>query len=582
MDAYQTFRRLAAIMAVDVVGYSRLMAEDETATLEALKVHRETLLAPALAQHGGRLVKLMGDGALAEFPSVVDAVNCAVEIQQSCNQAPAADPAIVLRIGINLGDIILQEDDIYGDGVNIAARLEPLAEPGGICVSSIVKESLGSRIEIPFADGGQVQVKNIKQPLHIWHWHPDAVRVSPPIQSLPAPAKSVAVLPFDNMSGDTEQEFFSDGISEDIITDLSKVSGLTVIARNSSFAYKGKAVDVRSVGRDLGVGAVLEGSVRRAGNRVRINAQLIETETGGHLWADRYDRELTDIFDVQDEVTLRIVEALKVKLTPAETAQITATAPRSAEAHDLVLRARSLVLSPNLTAEKCQHAENYCDQALALDPLSGRAFATKAFARMLSYFNRWSSETSEDLRLAEDYSRRALALSPEAADCHQSAALLARIRKDVAGVMEATGRALEINPNYASAIFTRGDVKLFSGQPEESLPFIERAMRLDPAFSQQYLHFLGMAHLLLGHFETAELMFRERIMLASQSDVSRCMLAAALGHLGKHEEARSIWQELLQINPAYSLDEHLARLPLTQDCDMSPVRDGLAKAGLPA
>jgi adenylate cyclase len=312
-------RRLAAIFAADVVGYSRLMGADEAGALAALKRHREQIFDPAVDAHNGRIVKLTGDGTIVEFGSVVDAVNCALSIQRSGvspSDSSPSQPAIVLRIGINLGDVIKEGDDIYGDGVNIAARLEPLAEPGGICISSIVNESIGNRIDVRFQDGGNISVKNIDRPIRVWKWHPS----KPPAThqrsiadiSLPnIETPSIAILPFTNMSGDPEQEYFSDGISEDIITDLSKIAGVTVIARNSSFTYKGRSVDVRSVGRELGVRSVLEGSIRRVGNRVRITAQLNDATTGAHLWADRYDRDLTDIFEVQDDVTRRIVEALK-------------------------------------------------------------------------------------------------------------------------------------------------------------------------------------------------------------------------------------------------------------------------------
>src|SRR5471032_667657 len=278
-------RRLAAILAADVVGYSRLMGADEAGTLAALKRHRETVFDPAVAAHNGRIVKLMGDGAIVEFGSVVDAVNCALSVQRSGASMPdekAFQPTIVLRIGINLGDVIIENDDIYGDGVNIAARLEPLAEPGGICVSSIVNESVGNRIDVRFTDGGEIGVKNIDRPIRIWTWHPDKMVATAERSTTANPeprdeTPSIAVLPFTNISGDADQEYFSDGISEDIITDLSKISGLMVISRNSSFTFKGRAVDVRAVGRDLGVGSILEGSVRRSGNRVRITAQLIDT-----------------------------------------------------------------------------------------------------------------------------------------------------------------------------------------------------------------------------------------------------------------------------------------------------------------
>ena len=323
-------RRLAAILAADVVGYSRLMAADEAGTLAALKRHREAIFDPAVAAHNGRIVKLIGDGTIVEFGSVVDAVKCALSVQRSgamTADKSASQPVIVLRIGINLGDVIIEGDDVYGDGVNIAARLEPLAEPGGICVSSIVNESVGNRIDVRFQDAGDISVKNIDRPIRVWKWHPSATThnaAQPTVAKAQANAAtaSIAVLPFTNLSGDPEQEYFSDGISEDIITDLSKIAGLTVIARNSSFTFKERSVDVRAVGRDLGVRPVLEGAIRRAGNRVRITAQLVDAATGAHLWADRYDRDLTDLFAVQDDVTRRIVDALKVTLSPAEEARL--------------------------------------------------------------------------------------------------------------------------------------------------------------------------------------------------------------------------------------------------------------------
>ena len=297
-------RKLAAILAADVVGYSRLMGADEAGTLAALKRHREAIFDPAVAAHNGRIVKLIGDGTIVEFGSVVDAVNCALSVQRSGATTPdqsASQPTIVLRIGINLGDVIIEGDDIYGDGVNIAARLEPLAEPGGICVSSIVNESVGNRIDVRFQDGGEISVKNIDRPIRVWKWHPSATTPTAARSNAAKPepnvaTASIAVLPFTNMSGDPEQEYFSDGISEDIITDLSKIAGLTVIARNSSFTYKGRSVDIRTVGRDLGVRSVLEGSIRRAGNRVRITAQLIDADhrrasMGGPL-RPRFDRYL--------------------------------------------------------------------------------------------------------------------------------------------------------------------------------------------------------------------------------------------------------------------------------------------------
>src|ERR1700740_1658125 len=357
-------RKLAAILAADVVGYSRLMGVDEEGTLAALKQHRQVVFDPAVAAHNGRVVKLIGDGTIVEFGSVVDAVHCALAVQRSNGLVPdeaLRQPQIVLRIGINLGDVIIEGDDIYGDGLNIAAGPEPLAEPGGICVSSIVNESVGNRIDVRFQDSGEISVKNIDRPIRIWKWHPGATTPNTARSAAAKPeasvaAASIAVLPFTNMSGDPEQEYFSDGVSEDIITDLSKIAGLMVIARNSSFTYKGRSVDVRTIGRDLGVRSVLEGSIRRAGNRVRITAQLIDAVTGAHLWADRYDRDLTDIFEVQDDVTRRIVDALKVTLSSGEKERLADTKTSNLAAYDRLLRGRELMLGKEKNRETFEQA----------------------------------------------------------------------------------------------------------------------------------------------------------------------------------------------------------------------------------
>jgi adenylate cyclase len=576
-------RRLSAIMAADVVGYSRLMAEDESGTLGALNRHREETFNPVVAQHGGRIVKLMGDGTLVEFTSVVDAVNCAMVIQQ----AVGADPTIVLRIGINLGDIIIHGDDIYGDGVNIAARLEPLAKPGGICISSIVNESVGSRTEVIFTDGGEVQVKNIDRPIRVWHWHPgDTPEANGAAQPAPAPNKtetpSIAVLPFDNMSGDPEQEYFSDGISEDIITDLSKISGLLVIARNSSFAYKGKQVDLRAVGRELGVKSILEGSVRKAGNRVRITAQLIDAETGGHLWADRFDRDLTDIFAVQDEVTLEIVNALKIRLSPAEKASITSVGTTNLEAHDNYLRARSLIMSPGVNRERYQGAVKYAELAVELDPNYANGNSILAFVHFFDFLNHWSGDDPAGvLDKAEELAVRGVQIDPNDPETQLILALMGRARKDQKAALAALDKSLALNPNFAVAVLTRGDIAIYTGRPEEGITDLERAMRLDPSLRHAILHFLGIAHMLLGNFETAALILHERLLLVKDTDVSRAILAATLGHLGDVAQAQQVWQDLMTINPDYSVEQHLERMFFPGYSDNGIIMGGLAKAGLP-
>jgi adenylate cyclase len=374
MADIQTNRRLAAVLAADVVGYSRLMAADEDGALAALKHFREELFNPAVEAHNGRIVKLIGDGTLVDFASVVDAVECAVAVQNAVagRVLPPGALAIQLRIGVNLGDVIIDGDDIYGDGVNVAARLEPLADPGGVCVSSIVHESVGNRIDSGFKDCGQVRVKNIDRPLSIWKWRPGGAPLAPSSKAsepeIRAAAPSIAVLPFDNMSGNPDQDYFSDGVAEDIITDLAKVAGLIVIARNSSFAYKGKKFDIRDIARELNVRFVLEGSIRHDRNRVRVSAQLIDAANGAHLWAERYDRELTDIFAVQDDVTHQIVSALKVTLSPAEKALLADTAPANVDAHDCFMRGRELLLGATQNRETFEQVVALFNRAIEIDP----------------------------------------------------------------------------------------------------------------------------------------------------------------------------------------------------------------------
>ena len=581
-------RKLAAILVADVVGYSRMMAADETGTLAALKQHRETVFDPAVATHSGRVVKLIGDGTIVEFGSVVDAVNCAVAVQRAGAAAAKnghGPAAIVLRIGINLGDVIIESDDIYGDGVNIAARLEPLAEPGGICVASIVNESVGNRIDVRFHDGGDISVKNIDRPIRIWKWHPRDGAVTeagaPAAAPEPAPAAaSIAVLPFNNMSGDPEQEYFSDGISEDIITDLSKIAGLIVISRNSSFTYKGRSVDVRAVGRDLGVSSVLEGSIRRAANRVRITAQLIDATNGAHLWAERYDRDLTDIFEVQDEVTRHIVEALKVTLSPAEKARNAGNGGADVAAYDYALRGRELLLGTTKSRAIFEKAKACFLKAIEVDPNFAQAYAGLGFAYMFDYQNRWSDDPDASLELAKSYAQQAIDKNPNEPLARAVAAVTATFDRDLDRAKSEINKALALNPNFAMAYNVLGGILSYSGQPLEAIEMIERAMRLDPAFNTQYLHFLGMAYLLAGKYETAAALLRQRILLVPETDFSRALLASALGHLGQKEEAGRVWAELKKINPKYSSREHFGRLPFKNGEDVARIAEGLAMAGL--
>jgi adenylate cyclase len=582
-------RRLAAILAADVAGYSRLMGADEEGTLATLKTYRRELVDPKIAEHRGRIVKTTGDGVLVEFASAVDAVRCAMELQHAMAERNAAIPAdrrIDFRIGINVGDIIIDDGDIYGDGVNVAARLESLAEAGGVCVSGIVSESVGNRIDAVFRDGGEVAIKNIDRPIQVWKWHSNSVLVPVPSVSksrvkdkAEIEQPSIAVLPFTNMSGDRDQEYFSDGITEDIITDLSKIAGLLVIARNSSFAYKGKSFDIRTFARELGVTSVLEGSVRRTGNRVRITAQLINAANGAHLWAERYDRELTDIFAVQDEVARHIVEALKVKLTSVEEARIGDIPTKSPEAHDLFLRGRHLMFGREWTRDIFDKLVALLTRAVEVDPCYGEAYAGLGFAHIQDFHNRFT-ESTNSLDVANRFVTIAIEKDPLSPFAHWAAALVALWKKNYERAKQETETALALNPNYAPACGTRGIAEIYSGHPLAAIPFLERAMRLDPALTQQYVHFLGSAYLIAGKYEAAAASFRERIRLAPETDLSRGLLVSTLGHLGEIDEARRLWSELKQVNPKYSFAAHLARMPLSNPADVERIADGFAKTGL--
>lgn len=577
-------RRLAAILAADVVGYSRMMGADEAGTLAALREVWAQTFGPAVAARGGRIVKMLGDGALVEFGSAVDAVDCAVMVQEQMRALNAARPEaepILFRIGVNLGDIVIEEGDIFGDGVNVAARLEPLAPRGGILVSDAIHAQVRGKVAVEFDDAGDLVLKNIADPVRAWSWGGQADTSLAPMPEDEAP--SIAVLPFNNMSGDPEQEYFSDGISEDIITDLSKIAGLTVVARNSTFAYKGGAVDVRMVGRELGVRSVLEGSIRKAGNRVRITAQLIDARTGHHLWAERYDRDMTDIFAVQDDVTMQIVGALKVRLRPVERAMVADRGTTNLAAHDLLMRSRDMldgiVRNPAGGRDAFLRIMGMLHEVIDLDPDYARAYALLSILHTVDMTNRLSG-APDPLADAARYAALALQKNPQEPLAHNAMAILSLHRKDLDAAQHSAETAIRLNPNFANGYGTLGHVLVYRGNPLAAVPYLERAIRLDPVFAQQFLHFLGTAYLMAGRYQAAADAFRDRIRQVPQTDLSRAFLASALGHLGQAEEARRIWAELRAVNPDYDLDVHIARLPLRPE-DAARIRDGLAAAGLP-
>ncbi len=584
MSAEPIQRRLAAILAADVVGYSRLMELDEATTLATLKTRRKDVFEPLVARHRGRVFKEIGDALLVEFGSAVNAVECATEVQHAMAVANEPLPEalrMVLRIGVNLGDVMIEGDDLYGDGVNIAARLESLAAPGGVAISDSVHEHIHGRVAVDFVDRGRHEVKNIARPVHVWSWSPgvdganalSAVGGPPTVPDKP----SIAVLPFDNMSGDPEQGYFADGITEDIITDLSKVSGLFVIARNSSFAYKGKAPDIRQVSHELGVRYVLEGSVRRAASRIRINAQMIDGTTGGHLWAERYDRDIADIFAVQDEVTRTIVGALKVKLTPNEEALRGSRSKIKPEVYDLIVKARQVAL--RLRPESAREARAILERVIALDPSVAIAYARLAITTFAEFANRWNDATPENLTRARELAQKAIDIDETEPQGYIALALVLSWMRRLDEAERAAERALALDPNSADAYTGLGNVREFQGRSEDAVALYTQAYRLDPQWDMA-LHFLGRSLLQLDRFDEAETAFKRRLTFAPHSDMSRFYLACVYARSGRPEEAQRVWREILEINPTFSA-EHVGNvLPYNDPAVVPGLLQSLKEAGI--
>ncbi len=465
-------------MAADVVGYSRLMGGNEVGTLTALKQHRAEMIDPAIASHQGRIVKLTGDGMLVEFPSVVSAVECACHVQREMrgrNIDIAEDRRIEFRIGVNLGDVIVDDDDIFGDGVNVASRLEGVAKPGGVAVSSSVRENVGNKLDLIFEDMGDQDLKNIEFPVRAYNVVITAGPAKAAAEPIEADKPSIAVLPFNNMSDDPGQEFFSDGITEDIITDLSKVSGLFVVGRNTSFTYKGKAVQLQQVAAELGVKCVLEGSVRKAGQRVRVNAQLIDGTSGGHLWADRYDRDLTDIFAIQDEITQAIVEELKIKLLPKEKKAIAQAPTANVEAYTYYLKGRQFFF--NSTRILLRLARQMFAKAAEIDPLYARAYAGMAICD--ARLENWYRDVIDPASILAA-ANKAIALDPDLAEAHVARGVALSNRGDVAEATASFERALSVDSNNFDAHLAFARFHVTQGNLEESVPLFERAVDLNP------------------------------------------------------------------------------------------------------
>lgn len=555
MTGERAQRRLAAILAADVVGYSRLMAEDEAGTLARLKALRRDAIDPNVVAHGGRVVKLMGDGLLAEFPSVVDAVGCAVAVQRAIAERETGQPEarrIALRIGINLGDVIIEGDDLYGDGVNIAARLEEVAAPGGVAVSATVYEHIGSRLDIAFEDCGEQRLKNIERPLRVFRVKDDAPASVPRTAAASAPSlekPSIAVLPFANMSGDPEQEFFSDGITEDIITELSRFRSLFVIARNSTFALKGQPVDVREIGRKLGVRYVVEGSVRRAGNRLRVTAQLIEAASGNHLWAERYDRDLADVFEVQDEVTRQIVVNIAPRLLSADQQSTQRRAPENMRAYEHYVRAKALVDTPRDLAD-LERARAHCDRAIAIDPDYARAHAYRAFTYTIGIPFAEPSDPTESWRMALDSAERAVALDDLDNVCHWALAEAAFWAGQPERARRHMRRAVALNPNDADVLAVAGYIEAALGDPDTALRNMAMARERNPTKPRWYHWVMGVTFASLGRY--AEALAEYDQYDPPNIDIMK-LRVVSLVQLGRIKEARAQVQTMLALRPDLTL-----------------------------
>jgi adenylate cyclase len=564
------------------------MGEDEEGTLAALKVVRRELGDPKIAEHRGRIVKTTGDGLLAEFPSVVDAVRCAVEMQREMATRNAAAPAgrcIEFRMGINIGDIIIEDGDIFGDGVNIAARLEALAEPGGICLSAAAHEQVRDRLDLAFDDLGEQQVKNIARPVRTYAVALGAPHraVQPVTVPLPLPDKpSLVVLPFQNMSGDPEQEYFADGMVEEITTAISRLPWLFVIARNSAFTYKGKPVDVKQVAQELGVRYVLEGSVRKAGNRVRITGQLIDTTTGAHIWADRFDGALDDIFELQDQVASNVAGAMEPKLRQSEIERACRKPTANLTAYDLFLRA--LAQHHRYTEEGLAEAVVLAGQALAIDPSYAPAAALVGRCRGHQRAQGWGSLSADDIAEACRLARMALEIERDDADTiSQAAFTLFLFAGEAAMAAAALDRALALNPNAALACRVRGNIHALSNQPEAAIEASERARRLSPF--DPYIAFfaanIAIAHLAARRFEQAiewaDHALHDQPRLANAMRVK----VVALAHLDRLDEARAELSRVLAIDPKLTITGYRAYAHFMAPEVLELYVTGLRLAGLP-
>ncbi len=572
-------RKLTTILNADVEGYSRLMGDDEVATVETLSTYRE-VMAGRIGERHGRVVDCPGDNLLAEFASVVDAVQCAVEIQRDLatrNADLPEDRRMEFRIGINLGDVIVEGDRIYGDGVNIAARMEGLAAGGGICIAGSVYDQVENKLSLDYESLGEQAVKNISKPVRAYR-----IRMKSDIslreidKVLRLPDKpSIAVLPFVNISGDPEQEYFSDGITEDLITDLSKISGLFIIARNSVFTYKGKAVKVDQVGRELGVRYVLEGSVRKVGGRVRISAQLIDATTTGHVWAERYDRDLQDIFAVQDDVTQKIVTTLAVKLTQGEEDRLARRDTDNLEAYDHTLR--GLDHYYRFSKDSILQAREMFEKAIDLDPDYALAHSRLGWTHLREWSFGWSQD-AQSLERAFELAQKAISLDDSLADAHELLGEVSLWQKRHDQAVEEMKKAIALEPNNAEALADLGHILTWAGKPEEAIGLTKRAMRLSPVIPIQYLWVLGHAYFLTKRYDKAVATLKRAVNLQPDFLPAHGLLAATYAELGKYDEAQAETVEFSRLSSDLSPEAFMERLPYRDEAALKRLFDAFGKA----
>jgi len=584
-----TKRRLAAIVSADVVGYSRLIGADEAGTLDALRMHRAELIDPMIGQQGGRIVKTMGDGLLLEFPSVVAAVECCIGVQEGMamrNGEIAETTAIRFRVGVHLGDIVVEGDDIFGDGVNIAARLQEIGEAGGIAISGTAHENITGRIEAGFADIGEQTLKNIERPIRVWRWKPEdrgSTAVEAETVSLVLPDKpSIAVLPFDNMSGDPEQEYFADGIAEDVITALSRFSSLFVIARNSSFTYKGRSVDLTVVGRELGVRYVVEGSVRKSGNRVRITAQLIDATSGNHLWADRFDGNIDDVFDLQDRITEQIVIAVEPEIGSRERERARRKSPDSLGAWELLQRGLMHLYRFNKVDRA--EAERLFREAAKVDPNFAAAHANLAFVQSALIRIAAADDREIAVNEARAAANEAISLNPDEPLAHYCLGRLYIVDGDVEMAIAEMQASIANNPNFARGHQGLGYAYYHgAGELDRALLSLDTALRLSPRDPMRWLPLFLKGSVLrdLGRYDDAVSHCRQACQLPHIGYLPQYHLAAALAEAGKLSQARTAMEKAIQIEPALSIGFIRDSFINLHETVLENLLNSMRKAGFP-